>query len=656
MAKRAKPHIRNRKSQRSRRVSSSRQEPQAAESSLVQYLDRGERQGLASTVVPCDETLLECARTQWQFGDWDSLAQISRETLQHHPERARLALLAAAGHLQSGSLTEARTLVRLAREWGCSQNLISRILVAGVYNSLGRAAAIAGYRDQALDHFENSLTIGTPGAEGRLLTQARAAQQLFQLDHSSGANLHEALVPLHASDRYSRTNGPSIQTTDRERFRVSELARLELGWAWAGNTINTVIFRHHAILTSDEFQYTAYYVDEHTLRLVQRHLEPAAAGEPEQPPRTHDLPGEYNLRDAHNSISLGIDRQGYLHLCYDHHGTQLRYRRALEPQSIGRWSEELPMTGAYEENVTYPTFILPRHGYPLTLLYRDGSATKGTARLKTYSETQQRWEDHSHPVLSGSDEKPWSSNAYWNHPAIDHEGALHISFVWRTHSLGEEQRINNINIGYARSRDNGHSWITSRGRAYQLPITPVNAETVYPVSPGSNLINQCSMAVDSSNNPHIVFYADDDHGIPQYQHIWWDGNRWHHQVLSQRGQAFSLEGGGTLRIPISRPEILLDRNDNVFVIYRGDLTDNRMTAQVLVGPDYEAKDGQTLILWNGDLGYAEPVLDRTRWAMNNILTLLVQHNEQPDGDREWCPLSQPVTLIDLVLRPEQAEE
>lgn len=57
-------------------------------------------------LVPYDENLLERSRTQWQFGDWHSLAQLQRETLQHHPDRARLALLAAAGHLGEHAIAE----------------------------------------------------------------------------------------------------------------------------------------------------------------------------------------------------------------------------------------------------------------------------------------------------------------------------------------------------------------------------------------------------------------------------------------------------------------------------------------------------------------------------------------------------------------------
>ena len=45
---------------------------------------------------PYDEALLERSRTQWRFGDRPSLATLTRNTLQHHPDRAKLALLVAA--------------------------------------------------------------------------------------------------------------------------------------------------------------------------------------------------------------------------------------------------------------------------------------------------------------------------------------------------------------------------------------------------------------------------------------------------------------------------------------------------------------------------------------------------------------------------------
>lgn len=132
-------------------------------------------------VVPYDENLLERSRTQWQFGDWQSLVQLNRETLQHHPDRAKLALLAAAGRLQMGLDAEGKQFLRLAKDWGVSKKLLSQILIAGVHNSLGRAAAIGNQQDRAIQHFQNSIRMGTPGSEARLLAKARIHQQYEQL-------------------------------------------------------------------------------------------------------------------------------------------------------------------------------------------------------------------------------------------------------------------------------------------------------------------------------------------------------------------------------------------------------------------------------------------------------------------------------------------
>ena len=79
------------------------------------------------SVVPYDENLLERARTQWQFGDWESLAGLKRENLQQHPDRAKLALLAAAGHLQMDQIEDARRYIRIALDWKVSKKLISQM-------------------------------------------------------------------------------------------------------------------------------------------------------------------------------------------------------------------------------------------------------------------------------------------------------------------------------------------------------------------------------------------------------------------------------------------------------------------------------------------------------------------------------------------------
>lgn len=432
--------------------------------------------------------------------------------------------------------------------------------------------------------------------------------------------------------------GDNYKKNFSSKFRANVVGSIQIGVGWATNTINTAIYRHHGILTIGDYQYTAFYESESVLMLIRLSTNSF---------ESHKLQGQYRLHDAHNSISLGHDRDHCLHVTYDHHGTKLRYRRSLKPYVINAWGEEQAMTGHYEDRVTYPTFINPRLGHPLTLLYRDGESDKGCARLKTFDEKLGVWADHPVPVLSGENNAPWTCNAYWNHPAIDEHGALHLSFVWRTHSLGPEQIVNNLNICYAKSADNGLTWQTSGGVIYRSPITPVNSEVIFAVPPGSNLINQCSMALDSKGFAHVAFYANDKAGIPQYFHLWLTDAGWNVRQVSNRKAPFQLKGIGTLPVPISRPEILLDKENNVHILFRGDISQNRLSAYSSSAPNYFAHPDDFEILWPADVGYAEPIIDRTRWNKDNILTLFVQPTNQPNGDIRTDATISPINIVNV---------
>ena len=135
-------------------------------------------------LVPYDENLLECSRTQWQFGDWASLAAISRGTLQHHPDRAKLALLSVAGHQGLGNAAEARQYTQLAIDWGCSKKLVSQILIAGVHNTLGRAHLANGSHSKALSHIEDAICTGTSGACSNLFAQVQIRNGLDNISVS----------------------------------------------------------------------------------------------------------------------------------------------------------------------------------------------------------------------------------------------------------------------------------------------------------------------------------------------------------------------------------------------------------------------------------------------------------------------------------------
>lgn len=130
-------------------------------------------------VVSVDEGLLSRCRTQWQFGDWATLASLRLEDVQHHPERAKLAALVAAGHHQLGDSGSAKAWVALARTWGCDRRLVARLLVGGVYNTLAKVASASGQHARALAHFQQAVQ-GTDGDE-RLLVQVRSVREVAQM-------------------------------------------------------------------------------------------------------------------------------------------------------------------------------------------------------------------------------------------------------------------------------------------------------------------------------------------------------------------------------------------------------------------------------------------------------------------------------------------
>lgn len=80
--------------------------------------------------------LLDRARMQWLIGDWESLSKLDMDQIQHHPDRAKLALLVSAGLMQGGQADRAKQHLAQAYRWGVPKKLAFSILYSGVRQSL----------------------------------------------------------------------------------------------------------------------------------------------------------------------------------------------------------------------------------------------------------------------------------------------------------------------------------------------------------------------------------------------------------------------------------------------------------------------------------------------------------------------------------------
>lgn len=379
---------------------------------------------------------------------------------------------------------------------------------------------------------------------------------------------------------------------------------------YAATSVNAAIFRQSALVSWEAYQYCAFY-DEHAQVVVGRRRRD------EKEWTFVRLPHFGRVQDAHNVISLGVSPDGRLHLAYDHHNGPLRYRASRHPGDLD-FGPEQRMTGRLEEQVTYPQFVsAPGGGF--YFLYRDGRSGRGDLCLNRYEEGT--WRALHHPLITGEGK----ASPYWWRPGVGSDGSLHLAWCWRR----TPDASTNFHVCYAVSRDGGETWQRSDGSRYALPITADQAEVADPVPEGANLINQCSAFVDGRGRPHLVHYRNDPGGIPQVFHVVHDGTGWRASAVTARRRSFTLDGMGSLRLPLSRPDVAVDREGTAHVIFR-DLDAGGRIQIYSAGAPY--RQWRRREVPNLDVGMWEPNYDPVAWREREVLELWVCRCDQ--GDHE----------------------
>lgn len=405
---------------------------------------------------------------------------------------------------------------------------------------------------------------------------------------------------------------------------------------WAGNSVNAVPFRHNSVVTHRDEQYVGFYDDGAHVVLAKRRL-----GSRDWQIRRTRYQGD--VQDAHNAISIMVDGAGYLHMAWNHHGVPLHYCRSVEPGSL-ELTDMLSMTGQQERQVTYPEFYRLPDGN-LLFLYRDGQSGNGNLVLNHYDCKSQSWTRRQRVLLDGENRR----NAYWQ-MCVDPQGALHLCWVWReTFDVAT-----NHDLCYAKSTDGGVTWQRSDGRRYELPINAQSAEYACRIPQKSDLINTTSIAADPRGRPYIATYwrpAGTD--VPQYHLVYHDGTGWRVTQVSRRRAPFSLRGGGTKRIPVSRPQVALDAvggTTRAYLVFRDVERESR--ASLAICDDLRTNAWRCEDLTPESVGMWEPTYDTQLWARARKLHLFLQRVGQGDAEQteqvpptmvsilEWTPDSE----------------
>lgn len=407
---------------------------------------------------------------------------------------------------------------------------------------------------------------------------------------------------------------------------------------WAKNSVNAVIFRKNAVVTFDSVQYTAFYDSTGHVVLARRII-----GTTSWDVNVTEYTG--NIEDAHNSISIMVDGAGYLHISWDHHDNELRYSRSVAPGSM-ELGEKMSMIGTEEASVTYPEFHrLP--GGDLLFLYRDGGSGNGNLVMNRYDHEAQSWQRLHSNLIDGEGQR----NAYWQ-AHVDASGRIHLSWVWRE----TWDVATNHDICYAVSLDGGATWQRTTGQDYTLPITEGTSEYAAHIPQNSELINQTSIYGDSQGHPYICnYWTPEGSDVPQFHLVYHNGNEWQTVQVSDRTTSFSLSGGGTRRIPISRPQVMVDEvqgDIRAFVLYRDEEQGNKVTLSYC--EDLSSNDWNILNLTDYVVGSWEPSYDTELWKDEKKMHIFVQRVGQGDGEGLEDMPAQPVTILEW--DPEMLQE
>ncbi len=390
---------------------------------------------------------------------------------------------------------------------------------------------------------------------------------------------------------------------------------VKVGDGYSCTSVNTTIFRNNSIVTHNNHQYISYYDAQGWLIIGKRKV-----GSQKWEIARSQYKG--NVRDAHNVISMMIDGKGYIHISFDHHGNKLNYCRSVKPESLILGDKET-MIGDNENDVTYPEFYKLPCG-DLLFAYRSGASGRGNLVLNRYILKEKRWVRVQDVLIDGENKR----NAYWQ-LYVDKSGIIHLSWVWRETWMVET----NHDMCYARSKDGGKSWEKSDGSKYQLPINAANAEYAWHIPQNHELINQTSMSADSKGNPYIATYwRDSNDSIPQFRMIWNENGKWHCDIVGKRVTPFSLKGGGTKMIPISRPRMVVDGN-RVFYIFRD--AERGSKASLAYKKDIHSKEEEWKVIDITDfsLNAWEPSYDSELWKKSRKLHIFIQETKQGDGER-----------------------
>lgn len=295
---------------------------------------------------------------------------------------------------------------------------------------------------------------------------------------------------------------PQGDTYDFPSEDLEALDTSELDGAWAG------MFVVMDLLTRDDEQYVGYWNEDREMVIAHR-----ALGETDEDHSewTYESLDENLLWDSHNYISLGLDRDGNLHVSGNMHNDPMVYFRTTTPGDISTLERQgYVVDPDTERSVTYPEFVNRQDG-SLVFSHRDGGSGDGVSYFNVYDESSGSWNRLiDEPLFDGAAEGI-TYNSYFEGPELGPDGNFHLLWVWRE----SPDAATNSMLSYARSEDL-INWTDAAGNPIEAPFRYGEGDIVDPIPSHSGLLNgNAKIGFDADDQIIVSYHKYDDDGASQ---------------------------------------------------------------------------------------------------------------------------------------------
>jgi hypothetical protein len=330
-------------------------------------------------------------------------------------------------------------------------------------------------------------------------------------------------------------------TIDETNNTESIVQTIKIDTVWAGHPVGFSLY------TNGERQYIAYYNANRNMVVGQRNLNDEEFDLHIMPPTTREEAGGTSTIlgwDSHNSVTLGIDKDGFIHLSGNIHVNPLTYFRSTLPNDVSSFEQIFEMVGTEEKRTTYPHFMLSKEG-ELLYHYRDGGSGNGNEIYNIYDSQSKTWSRLlDTPLTDGQG----LMNAYQTQPTLMKDGWYHMYWVWRD----TPDCSTNHDLSYMKSPDL-KNWYNVFGEAIKMPATlDEKSLIVDPIPPKGGIINLAAkMVLDQNNNPVFAYHKYDSVGNLQFYTAQIQNNKWLYNQVTDWDYRWVFEGNGSINSEVS---------------------------------------------------------------------------------------------------------